>query len=260
MLDVHHPHEPIHAWRDFFVHLGTITIGLLIALGLEATAEWFHHRAEVNDLREALLRERADNRQRFATNTAYFRREAGILQNDLFVLHYIQDHPRIPESKLPGILLWSSSSAGMEDAAWKTANQTGITAYMPQQEVMKNAELYGFFERATKAHETEADAVTEAVAYMFHDPDPTHLTPAQIENQINLTRRVFSCHLRLGFLLQNLGEAYPEFQSAPTNDELEALIHYKEIDSNPDLAAARALTLQRIAPSVRPSDSISPAK
>jgi hypothetical protein len=44
MLDVHLPHEPIHGTRDFFLHLFTITIGLLIAIGLEAMVEAVHHR------------------------------------------------------------------------------------------------------------------------------------------------------------------------------------------------------------------------
>ena len=33
------PHEKIHGFKDFLVHLFTITIGLLIALGLEGCAE-----------------------------------------------------------------------------------------------------------------------------------------------------------------------------------------------------------------------------
>jgi hypothetical protein len=39
MLDVHAPHEPIHTWKNFFIHLATISIGLLIAIGLEQTVE-----------------------------------------------------------------------------------------------------------------------------------------------------------------------------------------------------------------------------
>ena len=35
MLDVHPPHEKMHGFKDFLLHLLTITIGLLIALGLE---------------------------------------------------------------------------------------------------------------------------------------------------------------------------------------------------------------------------------
>jgi hypothetical protein len=33
MLDIHAPHGGIHTWKDFFIHIATITIGLLIAIG-----------------------------------------------------------------------------------------------------------------------------------------------------------------------------------------------------------------------------------
>ena len=34
-----HRRTAAHGWRDFFVHIATIVIGLLIALGLEQSAE-----------------------------------------------------------------------------------------------------------------------------------------------------------------------------------------------------------------------------
>ncbi len=43
-MDVHAPHKPIHSIKEFLVHLLAITIGLLIALGLESSVEWVHHR------------------------------------------------------------------------------------------------------------------------------------------------------------------------------------------------------------------------
>ena len=39
MLDVHAPHEAVHTWKDFFIHLATISVGLLVAVGLEQTVE-----------------------------------------------------------------------------------------------------------------------------------------------------------------------------------------------------------------------------
>ena len=50
MLDVHPPHEAAHTWKDFFVHIATIVIGLLIAVGLEQTVEAIHRSAERRDL------------------------------------------------------------------------------------------------------------------------------------------------------------------------------------------------------------------
>jgi hypothetical protein len=44
MLDMHPPHQSIHTWRDFFIHIATIVVGLCIAVGLEQTVEFFHHR------------------------------------------------------------------------------------------------------------------------------------------------------------------------------------------------------------------------
>ena len=44
MLEAHAPHEAIQSWKGFFVHIATIVIGLFIAVGLEQSVEFFHHR------------------------------------------------------------------------------------------------------------------------------------------------------------------------------------------------------------------------
>jgi hypothetical protein len=53
MLDVHPPHESTHTWRDFFIHIATICVGLLIAIALEQAVEAIHHRHE----RQVLVQE-----------------------------------------------------------------------------------------------------------------------------------------------------------------------------------------------------------
>jgi len=57
MLDVHPPEHPAHTWRDFIIHIATIAVGLLIAIGLEQTVEAIHRAHERRDLRESLRRE-----------------------------------------------------------------------------------------------------------------------------------------------------------------------------------------------------------
>ena len=61
MLDVHPPHEATHTWKDFFIHIATIVIGLLIAVGLEQVVEVIHHRHQAEQIREALQRESQEN-------------------------------------------------------------------------------------------------------------------------------------------------------------------------------------------------------
>jgi hypothetical protein len=57
MLDVHTPHHAAGTWRDFFIHIATICVGLLLAIGLEQSVEAVHRQRERNELRESLRRE-----------------------------------------------------------------------------------------------------------------------------------------------------------------------------------------------------------
>jgi predicted secreted protein len=57
MLDVHPPHHPTHTWRDFFIHIATIVVGLLIAVCLEQGVEAIHRHHERQQLIEDLRQE-----------------------------------------------------------------------------------------------------------------------------------------------------------------------------------------------------------
>lgn len=54
MLDVHPPEHAAHSWRDFFIHIATIVVGLLIAIGLEQSVEWMHERHVRHELLEGV--------------------------------------------------------------------------------------------------------------------------------------------------------------------------------------------------------------
>lgn len=62
MLEVHPPHGATRTWTDFCIHIATITIGLLIAVGLEQTVEYFHHRQQRQQLMAQLHAEAIKNR------------------------------------------------------------------------------------------------------------------------------------------------------------------------------------------------------
>jgi len=62
MLDVHAPHQSVHSWRDFFVHIATIAVGLLIAVGLEQTVEAIRHHQERLHLIADMQNEARQNR------------------------------------------------------------------------------------------------------------------------------------------------------------------------------------------------------
>ena len=63
MLDVRTPHETAHTWQDFFIHVGTICVGLLIAIALEQAVEVIHRRHQRHQLEENLRAELQVNQQ-----------------------------------------------------------------------------------------------------------------------------------------------------------------------------------------------------
>src|ERR1700683_4304278 len=104
MLEVHPAHHAASTWREFFIHIATIVLGLLIAVGLEQMVEYIHHRREVADTREALRRERLANIERFRIQTDENRLTVAHVQASIELLRCLQTHPGAGAAKCPGTL------------------------------------------------------------------------------------------------------------------------------------------------------------
>jgi hypothetical protein len=225
MLDVHPPHASTHTWRDFFIHVATICVGLLIAVGLEQTVEAIHHRHQVAETREALRVEREININRFAVATDEFRRFSPILQSDLNILVYVRDHPGARLSELPGRLNWYTITVPFNDSAWKTAQQSGTLQYMPRSEVQRYSQLYDRLARLAARLQTERDSLFQARGFTVRDTDPTHLSPADLAHEIERMTDVLLCHGTSGGEQRNIHRLYADFAPAPSADELYQILH-----------------------------------
>src|ERR1700733_10244279 len=140
VIDVHPPHEPIHGWRDFFIHLTTITIGLLIALSLEGCVEWQHHRHLVHEAEASLRTEIQNNESGLANVLADVHNQQAILKQDVVVLdQMIKD----PTSKTHQKMSVNFHLVGFDDVSWKTAQTTGALSYMPYTRAQEYAAIYG---------------------------------------------------------------------------------------------------------------------
>ena len=71
VIDVHLPHVT-HTWRDFWIHLGTITAGLLIAVSLEQSVEKLHHLHQRHELEASLRAEAMTNKERAEVDFARY--------------------------------------------------------------------------------------------------------------------------------------------------------------------------------------------
>ncbi len=176
-MDVHPPHEPVHTWRDALVHLGIVTVGLFIALSLEAIVEYVHHRNLVHEARENIRTELQQNRQALGHDIAFMGQNAGRLDADLKTMRYLQKHTDAHNQSIQFELQYES----LNDTAWHTARDTGALGYMPYKEVQKYAEAYAMQELLTQresdlvVHEDEDFAVIAA-----HDADFNAISPADV--------------------------------------------------------------------------------
>ena len=225
MLDVHPPPHAAHGWRDFFVHIVTIVIGLLIALGLEQSAEGIHHRHQVREARDAIAEERAANQHEFATTTDWFRRETKRFQTNLAVLQYLQQHPGAAPDTWPGTISWHSNITSFSTAAWQTAQHLGVTARMSPPDVRQLEHLYYQLIVVQASSAERLRAISAARRYTASDADASRLTGAQLANEIELSEALLIAHYRFGGDMRNLHSIYPDFAPSPATDELRAIVH-----------------------------------
>jgi hypothetical protein len=136
-MDVHPPHGSIRTWRDFFVHLIIISLGLLIALGLEGVVEWMHNRHLVHTAYANLKSELLENRATLANDQKSLDAAQRELEEDLALLSAFRaSHRANGEPKF----YWEWN--GLKAAAWDTARNTGAVALMDYETAQKYSDTY----------------------------------------------------------------------------------------------------------------------
>lgn len=187
MLEVHPPHETVHSWRDFLVHLATITIGLLIALSLEGCVEWRHHKHLVHEAEESLRGEIRTNAEQSQGVLDDLRKEQEVLKQDVAVLNRIIANPRTPNHEEIGI---NYKIRSFDDVSWRTAQTTGSFTYMPYAEAQEYSDIY---DQQSSIDAAEREGVRDtviAVAPFLNlakgDPNPSGEEAARIKNNIEI--------------------------------------------------------------------------
>jgi hypothetical protein len=248
MLDVHPAHHAASSWKEFFIHIATIVLGLLIAVGLEQTVEYFHHRREVAEVREELRGEREANKESFKSETANWRWETAELENNLMVLAYLQKYPGTPDEKLPGSLVWFHGSAPNTQAAWDAAKNSHVTSLMHREEVEQYEDIYNKLKRIDDARSLTFDAMNDASRYELTDSRLSHQSPAQIAEITTLTQIALTKHWLEGVALENTARQFKDFPPSITSGELSQVRNRKNVaEGMQDPAFAQTISRMKAA-------------
>jgi hypothetical protein len=191
MIDIHPPHKSDHTWKDFFIHIGTIAVGILIAIGLEQTVEVIHEQHQRTELRKAantdariFLRDVDENRD---ANLREIEDLTARIQQvrETISLH----HPLPPPAYRPALPI---STIRLGNLA--AAKSSGLIHLLTEDEInsASDAEVGVIKSEALKDRAQEAATKRIAFEQRFQTGFPsgpfdfTHLTPAQLDEYLGL--------------------------------------------------------------------------
>jgi hypothetical protein len=204
MLDVHPPHHSVSTWRDFFIHMITIVLGLLIAIGLEQFVEALHHLHQRHELEAQLLDEAHINADVIEGNFKADEIEMAWLlglQQDVRAMIASGGKTRFayrlhPESS-PGVPV---AFVRYRTAVWDAAKEDATLALLPPPVAQSYTGSYGQEELASEYRFRMIDALNQqhAFEYKFASatqpmvPDLSRMDVKQLDDYSTLLAQSFA--------------------------------------------------------------------
>lgn len=163
-MEVHPPHHAIGSWREFFVHMATIVLGLLIALGLEQVAEGLHNRHLRHELQENMRAEAERNVKILGVHLDVNLPELTWYRSALTVVRTAVPKAGFVDVTLPPPSPDESMErmVAPERNVWPVAMTSGAMALLPE----ATAQMYARVDFQAAEDEKEVDRMREATALL----------------------------------------------------------------------------------------------
>ncbi len=188
MLDVHVPDHKLGGVRDFVIHILTITVGLLIALGLEASVEALHHRHQRNEADETIRQELRENRDTLSKARAEMKVEVA---NMVRVLDFLEARSKGQPGDAKDLNL-NFHEGPLQDSAWRTAASTGVLTYMDYAQVQKYAIAYKEQDQFEAMERQTLDEYLQLDSYVVKGFDPETLSAEDVKTALPDVRRAIA--------------------------------------------------------------------
>jgi hypothetical protein len=169
-MEIHGPEGPTNSFKDFLIHIVIVTIGILIALGLEGIRETIYVHRVVRDARENFHVELVGNRRNLDRE----------LKNDSEMLAQldgiIADLPKLrkdPAELRARVAKLYPSGYFFSSSRWESALSTGALGHMSVDEVNQYAEV-NFLVHAYTTLESQANTDWQKLeAFFSANENPT---------------------------------------------------------------------------------------
>ena len=136
-----------------------ISVGLLIAVGIEGCVELHREHKLVREARETMREEIQHNSNEMKDAVVKLDQQTATMKKNIATLTRIHENPKDKESHNASIKA-DFSIVGLRETAWKTAQTTGALSFMPYAESQRYSNVYGsqqeFLDQQNKILEDEA--------------------------------------------------------------------------------------------------------
>ncbi|GGH00605.1 hypothetical protein [Silvibacterium dinghuense] len=215
MLDVHPPHEPVLNWRDFLIHLFTITIGLLIAVGIEGCVEWREHRHLANEAAASMTDEIRSNAKDLQGVSSDIHKQQATLKEDVAMLKQVLQTGKLPH----GTLSVHFSITDFDEVSWKTAQSTGALAFMPYSQAQEFSNIYNTQEELrTAEHQAARDAIVSLGTIAPMEDNKDDMSPADAKTMMTNIGILQGQLLLVDALVTDLDGEYRKYLAAHPQD------------------------------------------
>jgi hypothetical protein len=182
-MDIH-KHKPWHGWRELAKEIGTIVIGVLIALGAEQAAEWLHWRHKLTDAEAAVRFELHDDDLPQAYARIVVR---GCLEKRLAALTaaLAADQPREAFARLvrgynPPFRTWDMN-------AWNVMVSSDVLTRLSAEEAVHRSQGYNVMPAMGETNTRERQDTTDLGAL---DPKPGAMTATERDRAVLALQRL----------------------------------------------------------------------
>jgi hypothetical protein len=177
-MEIHGPEGPTHSFKDFAIHIVIVTIGILIALGLEGVREMIYEHRTVREARENFQAEFRGNRSNLDKELINDKKTLAQLDQIIKDLPQLRQNPSQLAQRVAAL---GPSGYFFSSSRWESALSTGALGHMSVDEVNRYAQVNFMVHTYTSLESRASNDWEQLEAFFKARPSPG---PAELDSGV----------------------------------------------------------------------------